>query len=104
MKLPDRVVKKEPDTYVRTFWWLTGVACVGAIALTSTMVFAQVSYFTNPDADSIVFEDTRGTTFEVTPVEPATKVSIPSGYGYDSTFSVSPGGFVVRTYEVESDD
>jgi len=108
MKLPDSEFKKEADPYKRCMWILTGTSLVGVLALTSLFMCseakAQVSVFTDPESDTIVFEDYSGTTYEVTPSMPGQSVSIPSGFGYDSTFSVSPGGYATRTYEVDQDE
>ena len=68
----------------------------------ATGVSAQVSVFTNPDSDAIVFETYTATTV-VVPKTPAYEVTVPSTFG-DSTFYVSPGGYVTRTYEVEEVD
>jgi len=70
--------------------------------LFSSKASAQVSIFTNPDSDAIVFETYKATTV-VVPKTPAYEVTIPSTYG-DSTYFVSPGGYVSPTYEVSTDD
>ena len=109
MKLPDSEFKKEADPYKRCMWMLTGITGLGVVTLVGLMMCsgeakAQVSVFTDPESDTIVFEDYSGTTYEVTPSMPGQSVSIPSGFGYDSTFIVSPGGYATRTYEVDQDE
>jgi len=103
MTLPDSLPpKKEPDPYKRCMWAMVivGILLVTILVLLITNAEAQVSVFTDPESDAIVFED-KGTTIEVTPYGPGYEVSIPSGFGYDSTFIVSPDGYVTRTFEVD---
>lgn len=82
---------------------MVGGYLTGLIYLSScSLVEAQVSYFTDPDSDAVVFETWKATTI-VVPKSPATKVDIPSTYG-TSSYYVSPGGYVSPTYEVDKDD
>jgi len=74
-------------------------ACLFTILFSPGLSKAQVSVFTNPGSDAIVFETYKATTI-VVPKSPATKVTIPSTYG-SSSFYVSPGGYATRTYEIE---
>ena len=102
MKLPDSVPKKEPDAYKRCVLGLT-IASVIMVGLGVVVAFAQVEVDNEYGNDTVTFTDYSGTTYEVTPSMPGRSVSIPSGWGYDSTFIVSPGGHVTRTYEVDDE-
>ena len=81
--------------------WVVGLFV--AVGFSCNDSNAQVSVYTEPESDAIVFENYEAKTI-VVPKTPGVNVSIPSGFGYDSTFSVRPGGYVTRTYEVDQDD
>ena len=78
------------------------VALVLGVGFSCSKAEAQVSVYTNPQADSITFETYKATTI-VVPKTPAVKVDIPTTYG-TSSFYVSPGGYVSPSYEVDTND
>jgi len=93
---------KEKDVYKRTLIGLALFTLIGVGGLTCSMTAdAQVSVYTNPQADSITFETYKATTI-VVPKTPAVSVDIPTTYG-TSSFYVSPGGYVSPSYTTEDD-
>ena len=75
------------------------VLALSAIAGEYSKAEAQVSVFTDPESDAIVFE-THSTKTTVEPKFGSTIVTIPSTFG-ESTYIVSPGGYVTNIYEVD---
>ena len=75
-----------------------------ALVLVSASAFGQVSVYTEPDSDAIIFEDYRDTTHIVIPQYSGSTVTIDGGIAGDSTYIVSPGGYYTQTYEVENDE
>ena len=66
---------------------------------------AQVSIYTDPDSDAIIFSPPPSyPTIIAIPSYPGQTVTVPSGYGSTSTYIVSPGGYVTPSFNLEEDE
>ena len=97
--------KTQAEEYQRCLWALVFISVMLVVVLVLLLVTpaqAQVSVFTDPESDAIVFEPYPQTGWGTITVEdplPGQVIEIEGAY-MSHKFIVSPGGYVTPMYEV----